>query len=61
MWKNSSSGGGPQLASRNGNNTTNFTTNDDDDDWETDPDYINDVSEHEQRWGGARSGGGAME
>lgn len=22
-----------------------------DDDWETDPDYINDVSEEEQRWG----------
>ena len=30
---------------------------DDDDDWETDPDYINDVSEQEQRWGGTRSGG----
>ena len=56
MWKN----GGPQVASRNGN--TAFGNNqDDDDDWETDPDYINDVSEHEQRWGGARSGGGAME
>lgn len=24
---------------------------DDDDDWETDPDFINDVDEHEQRWG----------
>ena len=57
MWKNSSSGGGPQLASRNGNNAANFSTNDDDDDWETDPDYINDVSEQEQRWGGTRSGG----
>lgn len=22
-----------------------------DDDWETDPDFINDVSEQEQRWG----------
>lgn len=22
-----------------------------DDDWETDPDFINDVSEEEQRWG----------
>ncbi|XP_073947016.1 hematopoietic lineage cell-specific protein-like [Choristoneura fumiferana] len=21
------------------------------DDWDTDPDFINDVSEHEQRWG----------
>ena len=58
MWKNSSSGGGPQLASRNGNSATNFTSNDhDDDDWETDPDYINDGSEQEQRWGGTRSGG----
>jgi cortactin len=25
--------------------------NDADDDWETDPDFINDVSEQEQRWG----------
>eukprot|EP00297_Palpitomonas_bilix_P015824 CAMPEP_0113869372 /NCGR_PEP_ID=MMETSP0780_2-20120614/1500_1 /TAXON_ID=652834 /ORGANISM="Palpitomonas bilix" /LENGTH=99 /DNA_ID=CAMNT_0000854543 /DNA_START=36 /DNA_END=335 /DNA_ORIENTATION=- /assembly_acc=CAM_ASM_000599 len=24
---------------------------DSDDDWETDPDYVNDVSEKEQRWG----------
>lgn len=23
------------------------------DDWETDPDYVNDVSEQEQRWGPA--------
>lgn len=23
----------------------------DDDDWETDPDFVNDVSEEEQRWG----------
>lgn len=21
------------------------------DDWETDPDFVNDVTEHEQRWG----------
>lgn len=26
-------------------------SNDDDDDWETDPNFINDVSEQEQRWG----------
>ena len=26
----------------------------DDDDWETDPDYVNDVSEQEQRWGGRK-------
>ena len=29
----------------------------DEDDWETDPDYINDVSEQEQRWGGKRDAG----
>ena len=28
-----------------------------DDDWETDPDYINDVTEESQRWGGARDTG----
>ena len=27
------------------------------DDWETDPDYINDVTEESQRWGGARDTG----
>ncbi|CAH1968015.1 unnamed protein product [Acanthoscelides obtectus] len=27
--------------------------NDDDDDWETDPDFINDVDEQQQRWGSA--------
>lgn len=25
--------------------------NADDDDWETDPDFVNDVTEEEQRWG----------
>ena len=55
MWKSSATTGGPQLANRNA--STSFTTNDDDDDWETDPDYINDVSEEQQRWGGTRSGG----
>ena len=30
---------------------------DNEDDWETDPDYINDVSEQEQRWGGKRDAG----
>jgi len=34
--------------------------NDDDDDWETDPDYVNDMSEEQQRWGGERDGGGAI-
>ena len=30
---------------------------DDDDDWETDPDYVNTMSEEQQRWGGARDTG----
>ena len=29
-----------------------------DDDWETDPDYVNDVSEQEQRWGGRKRDAG---
>jgi hypothetical protein len=29
----------------------------DDDEWETDPDYINNVTEEEQRWGGGRTAG----
>ena len=33
---------------------------DDDDDWETDPDYVNNMSEEQQRWGGERDGGGAI-
>ncbi|KAL7730064.1 hypothetical protein ACLKA6_009347 [Drosophila palustris] len=38
-----------------------------DDDWETDPDFVNDVSEEEQRWGSktidgsGRDGGGAID
>ena len=34
------------MASKTDNNIGN------DDDWETDPDYVNDVSEQTQRWGG---------
>ena len=30
---------------------------DDDDDWETDPDYVNNMTEEQQRWGGARDTG----
>ena len=30
---------------------------DDDNDWETDPDYVNNMSEEQQRWGGARDTG----
>jgi len=33
----------------------------DDDDWETDPDYVNDVSEQEQRWGGRKRDAGAID
>ncbi|KAF6033786.1 CTTN [Bugula neritina] len=32
-------------------NTVNVAVSDEDDDWETDPDFQNDVSEKEQRWG----------
>ena len=31
--------------------------NGDDDDWETDPDFVNEMSEEQQRWGGARDTG----
>lgn len=43
------------------------TNSAEDDDWETDPDFVNDVSEQEQRWGSktvdgsGRDGGGAIE
>lgn len=39
MWKASV---GHNIVSQNKN---------DDDDWETDPDFVNDVNEEEQRWG----------
>ena len=32
----------------------------DDDDWETDPDYVNDVSEQTQRWGGRQREAGRI-
>ncbi|CAB3984813.1 src substrate cortactin [Paramuricea clavata] len=36
--------------------------NADDDDWDTDPDFVNDVSEKEQRWGAKTvEGSGHME
>jgi cortactin len=31
--------------------SVNVQQNQDDDDWETDPDFVNDVTEQEQRWG----------
>ena len=33
----------------------------DNDDWETDPDYENDVSEQTQRWGGRQREAGKLE
>ena len=41
MWK----------ATAGHNTTNNEPVNNDDDDWETDPDFVNDVTEEEQRWG----------
>ena len=41
------------VSAKNGRNTS----EDADDDWETDPDFINDMSEEQQRWGGARDAG----
>ena len=29
----------------------NYANQNDDDDWETDPDFVNDVTEEQQRWG----------
>lgn len=40
MWKASA-----------GHQIQNAQNNDSDDDWETDPDFVNDVTEQEQRWG----------
>ena len=48
MWKSG------VVAAKNG------SSGNDDDDWETDPDYVNDMSEEQQRWGGERDGGGAI-
>lgn len=33
------------------------SSQDDDDDWDTDPNYVNNVTEEEQRWGGGRTVG----
>lgn len=41
MWK----------AAAAANITTTTAVDTQDDDWETDPDFINDVTEQEQRWG----------
>ena len=57
MWKNG-------VLKNNGSTTVAsaksvFAMNEDgeDDDWETDPDYVNEMSEEQQRWGGARDTG----
>ena len=54
MWKSSS-------GSKNGSSSTKVVipslNNDDEDDWETDPDYVNNMDEEQQRWGGARDPG----
>lgn len=42
MWK---AAAGHKVDDNNGNGSG-------DDDWETDPDFVNDVNEQEQRWGG---------
>ena len=52
MWKSS-------VGAKNGNNNVVIPSlaNGDDDDWGTDPDYVNEMSEEQQRWGGARDTG----
>lgn len=40
-----------------GSNIKANVVNQDDDEWDTDPNYINNVTEEEQRWGGGRTAG----
>ena len=54
MWKASVPGSRSASAVAPASAVLNRAGNDDDDDWETDPDYVNDMSEEQQRWGGAR-------
>ena len=51
MWKSSQAKNGSSSSTKV---VIPSLTNDDDDDWETDPDYVNNVNEEQQRWGGAR-------
>ena len=46
-----------QLSESNPTLTAISLNNGDDDDWETDPDFVNEMSEEQQRWGGARDTG----
>ena len=55
MWKS-------QVGAKNGSSNGSKVvipnlSNGDDDDWETDPDFVNEMSEEQQRWGGARDTG----
>jgi hypothetical protein len=58
MWKS-------QVGTKNGGGSSSSAkvvipamgNGDDDDDWETDPDFVNEMSEEQQRWGGARDTG----
>ena len=50
MWKSS-------VGANNSVVIPSLANGDDDDDWETDPDYVNEMSEEQQRWGGARDTG----
>ena len=53
MWKSTKNGSSSSKVVI----PTMANTNDEDDDWETDPDYVNEMSEEQQRWGGARDTG----
>jgi hypothetical protein len=53
MWKKP----GPTTAAKAAPASAILSKADDDDDWETDPDYVNQMSEEQQRWGGARDTG----
>ena len=58
MWKATLSARNPPSASAVAPASSVLARNDaDDDDWETDPDFVNDMSEEQQRWGGARDTG----
>ncbi len=55
MWKST-------VGAKNGSSTTAkvvlpHLASNEDDDWETDPDFVNEMSEEQQRWGGARDTG----
>ena len=59
MWKNGvmKNNGSTTVASAKSVFAMNGAGDGEDDDWETDPDYVNEMSEEQQRWGGARDTG----